>query len=319
MKKIKMLILLFALLLVSCSDKSSVDENEIKSADNLESQQIIVTDSLGNEVEFDNNLENIDVVTMGASTTDLWLSIGGEVAGTTDDSLEDDSLELNGDVYNVGSVMSPTYEVLLANSPELVLLSANLSSHKELGELLNKTGIKTYYIDINSFEDYKFIMGELVKITGDDNAYNQNVGNIENEINEILDRVDEQFNPTVLLLRTSTSKLVPLTSEHFAGAILEDFGGINIAEEDGAIFETLNIESILEKDPDYIFVVAMGNDYDESMKKFTDYQSNNVLWNELTAVNEGRVIVLPKELFHNKPNARWSESYEYIYKVFFEQ
>ncbi len=318
MKKIKILILLFALLLVSCSDNNSINENEIKNNDNFENQQITVTDSLGNEIEFENNLENIDVVTMGASTTDLWLSIGGEVAGTTKDSLDDENLELKDDVYNVGSIMSPTYEVFLANTPDLVLLSANLSSHRELGELLNKTGIKTYYVDINSFEDYTFVMGELAKITGDESAYKQNVSNIKSEIDEILNRVDEEFSPEILLLRTSTSKLVPLTSEHFAGAILKDFGSINIAEEDGAIFETLNIEAILEKDPDYIFIVAMGNDYDESMKKFVDYQSSNVLWNELTAVNEGRVIVLPKELFHNKPNARWSESYEHIYKVFFE-
>ncbi len=319
MKGIKILIFAFAMFLTSCSIDTKVDETKIENKENFDSGNIIIVDSIGNEIKIDNNdIEKIDVVTMGTSTTDLWLSIGGNVAGTTKDSLDYEGFDFTDEVYNVGSIMNPTYEVFLANNPDLVLLSANLSSHRELGDLLNKTGIDTYYIEINSFEDYTFVMSELAKITGDDEAYKQNVEVIGNEINKVLEKVDKNFSPTILILRTSTSKLVPLTSDHFAGAILKDFGSVNIADEESTIFETLNIEAILEQNPDYIFVIAMGNDYDESMKKFVDYQSKNVLWNDLTAVKEGKVIKLPKELFHNKPNARWSESYEYIYKVFFE-
>ena len=37
-----------------------------------------------------------------------------------------------------------------------------------------------------------------------------------------------------------------------------------------------------------------------------------------TAVQEGRVYVLPRDLFHYKPNARWAESYAYLYELLFE-
>ena len=39
---------------------------------------------------------------------------------------------------------------------------------------------------------------------------------------------------------------------------------------------------------------------------------SNPAWAGLTAVKEGRYILLPKELFHNKPNHRWGESYEIL-------
>ena len=44
----------------------------------------------------------------------------------------------------------------------------------------------------------------------------------------------------------------------------------------------------------------------------------NPAWQGLTAVQEGRVYVLPRDLFHYKPNARWAESYAYLYELLFE-
>ena len=37
----------------------------------------------------------------------------------------------------------------------------------------------------------------------------------------------------------------------------------------------------------------------------------------LSAVQEGRVYVLPRELFHYKPNARWAEAYEYLLAILY--
>jgi len=34
-------------------------------------------------------------------------------------------------------------------------------------------------------------------------------------------------------------------------------------------------------------------------------------------VKEGRYIVLPKDLFHYKPNNRWGESYQYLGEILY--
>lgn len=39
---------------------------------------------------------------------------------------------------------------------------------------------------------------------------------------------------------------------------------------------------------------------------------SNPAWASLTAVQEGHFHLLPKDLFHLKPNARWGESYEIL-------
>ena len=76
------------------------------------------------------------------------------------------------------------------------------------------------------------------------------------------------------------------------------------------------MEVIIKEDPDYIFVVTMG-DSDKALKNLRESIEKNPAWSELSAVKNQRYIVLPKELFHYKPNARWGESYEYMAKILY--
>ena len=43
----------------------------------------------------------------------------------------------------------------------------------------------------------------------------------------------------------------------------------------------------------------------------------NPAWSGLAAVKEERVEVLPKELFHYKPNARWADAYAYLAQLLY--
>ncbi len=73
----------------------------------------------------------------------------------------------------------------------------------------------------------------------------------------------------------------------------------------------MSIEAIVAEDPDYIFVTCMG-DLEEGQAQLEASLTSNPIWNTLQAVQNGRVLFLEKDLFHNKPNARWGESYEIL-------
>ena len=96
-------------------------------------------------------------------------------------------------------------------------------------------------------------------------------------------------------------------------------GLINIADDDSALSENLTLEAILEADPDYIFVVAMGTDLEAAQKTLEDTLLSNPAWSTLTAVREGRFVTLDRELFHLRPNARWAESYQIIYDLLYSE
>ena len=45
----------------------------------------------------------------------------------------------------------------------------------------------------------------------------------------------------------------------------------------------------------------------------------NPAWQSLSAVQNGRYVILPGELFHYKPNKRWGESYEYLADILYPE
>ncbi len=57
------------------------------------------------------------------------------------------------------------------------------------------------------------------------------------------------------------------------------------------------MEEIIEEDPDYIFVTTMGNT-EKAIEAMKSGIEKNPAWSNLSAVKNGRYIVLPKELFH---------------------
>ena len=78
------------------------------------------------------------------------------------------------------------------------------------------------------------------------------------------------------------------------------------------------MEEIILRDPDFIFVTTMGSNTEKALKTLEENLMSNPAWSELTAVKNGKFRILPKELFHYKPNTKWDESYEMLYEILYE-
>ena len=81
--------------------------------------------------------------------------------------------------------------------------------------------------------------------------------------------------------------------------------------------EEISLEEIIAADPDFIFITVMGARVDDALTYMQTHFESNPAWASLSAVRSGRCVVLPKELFHYKPNARWGESYAYLAKILY--
>ena len=68
-------------------------------------------------------------------------------------------------------------------------------------------------------------------------------------------------------------------------------------------------------DPDFIFISTMGKE--SAAKAHMETVLAEPAWQSLSAVKNGRVIYLPKELFQFKPNARWGDAYAYLIEVLY--
>ena len=168
------------------------------------------------------------------------------------------------------------------------------------------------------FDDYLEMLKICTDITEKKEMYEKYGLKVKDQIEGITDRVAGKKNPTILLIRAFSSGAKAKDDENMACKILNDLGTVNIASKHRSLLEDLSIEEIIREDPDFIFVVTMGN-AEEALKALKDGIEKNPVWSRLSAVKNNRYIVLPKELFHYKPNARWGESYEYMAKILYPE
>lgn len=331
MKRILPLFLALALLLTGCAAVSTTESTSqtVSQVDSpssapesassqLESAgEVSITDSNGTQITLDTSAPR--VVAAYGSFAEAWLLAGGELCGVTQDALEQRDLGLPEDIAVVGTVKEPNAEEIIALEPDLVLLASDITAQADIRDVLENAGLACAFFQVDTFADYAFMMEQLCAITGREDLYEENVTQVGQQIEEAqANAALSSTRPNVLLIRAFSTGIKAKTDDELAGAILKDLGAHNIADDHPSMLEDLSLEEVIAADPDYIFVTTMGDE-----QKALDYLNGliqqNPAWSELSAVKEDRYIVLPKDLFHYKPNNRWGESYQYLGEILYPQ
>ena len=273
------------------------------------------TDSLGNTVELEQPPKR--VAALLGSYAETWLLAGGEVVAVTQDAYDERGLELPEDTVNLGANQQPDLEALFAAEPDLVLLTPDLDGQMGLKDSLAAAGIPAAWFKVETFDDYLNMLKICTDLTGRSDLYQKNGLDIQSGIDAAIASVPEGEGPTVLLLRAYSSGVRAKNSDSIAGAMLKDLGAVNIADSNSGLLEDLQMESILAADPEFIFVTTMGASQEAALKSLDELLHSDPAWQTLTAVKEGRVEVLPKDLFHYKPTARWGESYQMLAELMY--
>lgn len=313
--KIKAFILSCALLLTAgCNTTLPISNPPAK-----ESGMIIVTDSAGQSTAVQSSPQT--VLALSSSIAEIWLLAGGRLAGVTSDAIGERGIDLPDDVIILGTVKDPSLESILALQSDLVLLSQDIGSHMDISETLRQVGIPNYIAKIETIDEYLKTLEDFTQITGDAESFIQNGGRVKMEVKSLLSQLGEEErerNVTALFLRAYSTGVKAKAREHTVCTILEDIGVENIAARDGFPLEELSLEAILEADPDYIFVVPMGDEAAANASLEASLLSNPA-FASLTAMQNGNFIMLPKDLYHYKPNNRWGEAYENIIRIVYPQ
>ena len=67
------------------------------------------------------------------------------------------------------------------------------------------------------------------------------------------------------------------------GAMLADLGVNNLADENKSLLKDFSLEAVIETDPDFIFVIPMGNDTEAAMRNLEEATAANPAWGSLSA------------------------------------
>ena len=315
MKKFGVILLIAVLVMMTaCGEKTNrdVSQNETLENESVCENTYTFTDDLGREVTVNNPQR---VAALLGSFADMWVLAGGSVQASADDAWEDFELTMPEDAINLGKTKSISLEKLFEAEPDFIMASTNTRVHMEWKETLEQSGIPTAYFDVADFDDYLRVLKICTDITGREDLYKQNGLDIQSQIQAVLEKSDERTNiygiPKILIVRASAGMVVAKNSkDNVLGEMLKSLGCENITDQDDSLLDNLSIEHILQEDPDYIFMIQVGDDKQAVEEQFNHYIMENPAWKELTAVKEGRVYNMDKALYNLKPNDRWGEAYE---------
>ncbi len=312
MKRIFCILIAVVLLLCGCNLKDGDKTGDVSSSANF---PYSFEDALGNKV----TVFSIErVVVLYGSFAEAWLNAGGDIVGTTADAIEERGLELFTETKIVGTVKEPNLEEIIALNPTFVILSADIEKQAGIGESLKSMNIPYAYMRIDFFEDYLHFLRIACDMTEREDLYKKNGIDVRARIDNIIASIPTDQSCEMLFLRAYSSGAKAKTNDNFAAVMLRELGCINIAEKHPSLLEELSIEAIVSEDPEYIFVSTMG-DEEKALEALNSEIGSNPAWSELSALKNNKFIVLPKELFHYKPNARWDESYEYLAKILYPE
>ena len=304
MKKL-LIILLCLLLLTGCAPAEGAGEG------------YTFTDDTGAEITVPEKPKKVAVLL--SSLADLWITAGGTVDITVGETVERGFVAESVILVDAGAGKTIDLEGLIAAQPDFVLYSSDLSGQLECAETLRAAGIPAAGFRVETFEDYLRVLKICTEILETPERYTQYGSALKTEIDGLIALAQAQeHQPDILFVRAGSSAKytkAKTAENHFVCGMLKDLGTFNIAEKAPILLDGLSTEEILLSNPDFILFTTMGDE--GAGQTYMESLISDPVWQTLSAVKEGRVYQLPKELFQYKPNARWNEAYTYLIELLY--
>ena len=277
------------------------------------------TDDLGNQVTVSSH-ERV-VAGMG-SFANIWELAGGTLVGASSDAFSD--YHIKSDAEKVGDFSSLNAETIIALDPDFVILTGASSgrgggvAQTDLKDTLQAADIAVAYFNVTTFDDYLRMLKTCCDITGDTEAYEENGADVAENIDAIKNKTKGKSAGSIAVLTTYSGGTRVQASSTQTGTMLAELGASNITDVDKSLLSDYSLESLVKADPDFIFLLPMGDSDEAAQKALEDQTTANPAWKELSAVKEGRVITLDPKLFLYKPNNNWDDAYEELYEALYE-
>lgn len=252
------------------------------------------------------------VIALNASNVDLYYAAGGSLIGRPDtEALPPDILNAVKLLPSVGTTPNPNMEQIIALKPDLVL-GANVPFHHELVPSMEKAGIPILLQSLNTYQDILATIKFYGELTGNEALALQRVQQIDTRLKQLVASHQRENAPKVLIIWGSTESFNMATNVSFAGNLVSLLGGKNVVDgaenlQSAVNYVPLSMEYVAKMNPDVVLLITHSS-ADKVQEKFDRELKSHPAWQGLKAVREGRVHILPYQLFAVNPGTRVEEA-----------
>ncbi|MGM9986838.1 MAG: helical backbone metal receptor [Bacillaceae bacterium] len=290
----------------SGSEKATTSNNPAEST----KSEIVITDFAKRELHFKHSPKNI--VALSSGDMNIIYSLGGTVVGRpTSHGDSPDAPYAN--VEQVGSTHEYDLEKIASLKPDLVI-GNNPMNTKDI-QAFEGIGSQMLLTSANSVAEIQkeiTLYGDLLQ--KQDKATEINAS-ITKKIEDYSKQNSKDKRRVLLIYGAPGTYMVALPNS-LTGDILQSVGGENIAADYKALenypqYAQLNVERIIEANPEYVFLITHGNP-SEVKDGFTKEMAQNPAWNNIKAVKNNKIEILPSNLFGSNPGTQVVEALDYM-------
>jgi len=276
-----------------------------------------ITDDAGRTVVLTKKPQRIAV--LSTSLLDALYGVGGEAIGRPSSRAFAifPSSQMAGEV---GFEHDINMEQLLSLQPDLVIGLYGI--HDELIPILENSKIPVIIIKMKTYNDILAQVKLLGDIVGTPVKAQSLIDKIQMKINAVVAKLPAQSKKVVILHVDSQEVTVELDNS-ITGNIakilrLKNIAGGSKSLDNDPDMVPYSLEELVKGDADTILIVTRGNRADIETRISTDITSDPD-WARLRAVQNGRVLFLPPELFQLNPGIRFHEAVDYMAKVVYPE
>jgi iron complex transport system substrate-binding protein len=262
----------------------------------------VVTDEVGRKVELPDSPQRI--ISLAPSITETLFALGleGRIAGVTDYCNFPEAAKQK---PHIGGIINPNLERIIALKPDLLLVTTEANKAEILTQMA-KFQIPVFATSPRSIEGVFQSIRLLGEATGTQDRAQELVNQLQARRQHVLDKVKGLNRPRVLILY-DLNPIVAGGHHTYPTDLIQSAGGISITGELEQDWPRLNIEYIVEKDPEIIFVTEMP----AALSGPTALSALSG-WKLTSAVRQNKIYLLDDRVNH--PSPRIIEALELLAK-----
>lgn len=244
------------------------------------------------------------IISLSPTATEILFAIG---AGPQVLAVDDQSNYPNGVPKSALSGFDPNIEAIVAQKPDLVILSVDSAKSKVVNESLTKLGIPVVMEKAAArISDSYSEITLLGAATDNDVTSKALVKKMKNSIKSILKSALKK--PKYRFFHELDETLYSATSKTFIGSVYKDFGLKNIADAakgaDKSGYPQITAEYLIRSNPQIIFLA------DSYASQSAATVKARAGWATIDAVKNNKIVVLPPDI-----PSRWGPRIVDFYKI----
>ncbi|QTN00250.1 ABC transporter substrate-binding protein [Sediminibacillus dalangtanensis] len=246
-------ILILAVFTAACGSQDSSSDDAAAASDNGEQETVTVEHELG-KTEVPVHPEKVVVFDFGSLDTLKKLDV--DVTAVPKENLPSYLADYDSEEYeNAGTLFEPDFEKLSEIDPDLIIISGRTAeAYEDLNELAPTIHLgvdTTRYMD--SFKENATVLGEIF---GKESEVEEELATIDEQISDLNEKASASGKNSLIILTNDGSINAYGPGSRF-GVIHDVFGFPAVDEniEASTHGQNISFEYLVEKDPDYLFVV----------------------------------------------------------------